>query len=76
MVAIQAATTHAAALLKHSQDFGSIAAGQYADVVAVPGNPLTDIALMKDMDFVMKAGTVYKRNGEPTAAVFTSTLAK
>jgi imidazolonepropionase-like amidohydrolase len=76
MAALQAATTHAAALLKHSQDFGSIAAGQYADVVAVPGNPLTDIALMKDMDFVMKAGTVYKRNGEPTAAVFTSTLAK
>ncbi|TAN09033.1 MAG: amidohydrolase family protein [Rhodanobacteraceae bacterium] len=73
---IQAATTHAAALLKHSSDFGRISAGQYADVVAVPGNPLTDITLMKNMDFVMKEGTVYKRNGVPTAAVFTSTLTK
>jgi imidazolonepropionase-like amidohydrolase len=74
MYAIQAATTHAAALLKHSDDFGSITAGKYADVVAVPGNPLDDIALMKKVDFVMKAGTVYKQNGEPTAADLKSSL--
>jgi imidazolonepropionase-like amidohydrolase len=74
MYVIQAATTHAAALLKHSDDFGSITAGKYADVVAVPGNPLDDIALMKKVDFVMKAGTVYKQNGEPTAADLKSSL--
>jgi len=74
MYAIQAATTHAATLLKHSKDFGSITAGKYADVVAVPGNPLDDISLMKKVDFVMKAGTVYKQHGEPTDADLKSTL--
>ncbi|HJP99852.1 MAG TPA: amidohydrolase family protein [Rhodanobacteraceae bacterium] len=74
MYVIQAATTHAAALLKHQNDFGSITAGKYADVVAVPGNPLDDISLMKKVDFVMKAGTVYKQNGQPTAADLASSL--
>ncbi|WHZ18936.1 MAG: Amidohydrolase [Rhodanobacteraceae bacterium] len=74
MYAIQAATTHAAALLKHSQDFGSVSAGQYADVIAVPGNPLDDIALMKQVDFVMKEGVVYKQDGKPTAAALESSL--
>ena len=74
MVAIQAATTHAAALLKHSQDFGSVSAGKYADVIAVPGNPLDDIALMKQVDFVMKEGVVYKQDGKPTGAALKSSL--
>ena len=74
MYAIQAATTHAATLLKHQKDFGSISAGKYADVVAVPGNPLDDIALMKKVDFVMKAGTVYKQDGKPTGADLESSL--
>ncbi|HET7561974.1 MAG TPA: amidohydrolase family protein [Rhodanobacteraceae bacterium] len=74
MYAIQAATTHAAALLKHPHDFGSISAGQYADVIAVPGNPLDDIALMKNVDFVMKEGTVYKQNDKPTGAALKSSL--
>jgi imidazolonepropionase-like amidohydrolase len=75
IVAIQAATMHAAELLKHDKDFGSVSAGKYADVIAVPGNPLADIALMKNVDFVMKAGTVYKQNGEPTGAALESSLA-
>jgi len=57
---IQAATTHAAELLKRDKDLGSIEAGKFADVVAVPGNPLDDIRLMMKVDFVMKAGVVYK----------------
>ncbi len=75
IVAIQAATMHAAELLKHDKDFGSVSAGKYADVIAVPGNPLADIALMKNVDFVMKAGTVYKQNGKPTGAALESSLA-
>lgn len=67
MFTLQAATMHAAQLLKHDKDLGSITAGKYADLVAVPGNPLDDISLMKKMDFVMKAGTVYKQNGKPVA---------
>jgi imidazolonepropionase-like amidohydrolase len=60
---LQAATTHAAQLLKHDKDFGSVAAGKYADIIAVQGDPLADIALMKKVGFVMKAGVVYKRDG-------------
>jgi len=65
MYTIKAATMHAAELLKHDKDLGSVTPGKYADLVAVPGNPLDDISLMKKMDFVMKAGTVYKKNGNP-----------
>jgi imidazolonepropionase-like amidohydrolase len=59
----QAATTHAAQLLHHDKELGSISAGKYADVVAVQGDPLADISLLRDVRFVMKAGTVYKRDG-------------
>jgi len=60
MYAIQAATTHAAELLGRDEDMGSLTAGKYADIIAVPGNPLDDISLMKQVNFVMKAGETYK----------------
>jgi imidazolonepropionase-like amidohydrolase len=63
MFVLQTATTHAAELLKHDKDLGSLSAGKLADVVAVPGNPLDDISLMKRVSFVMKDGVVYKRDG-------------
>jgi imidazolonepropionase-like amidohydrolase len=62
---IQAATTHAAELLKKSKDIGSIAPGKFADVIAIEGNPLDDITLLQKVDFVMKAGEVYKQAGAP-----------
>lgn len=65
LYAIQAATTHAAELLRQDKNLGSIAAGKYADVVAVPGNPLDDITLMQKVDFVMKDGKVYKDAAAP-----------
>ncbi len=65
MFVIQAATVNAAQLLKHDKDLGSLAAGKIADVVAVPGNPLDDISLMKRVSFVMKDGVVYKLNSVP-----------
>ncbi|HET7676071.1 MAG TPA: amidohydrolase family protein, partial [Gammaproteobacteria bacterium] len=63
MFTIQAATMHAAELLKHDKDLGSITAGKYADIVAVPGNPLKNISLMKQVEFVMKSGVIYKMPG-------------
>ena len=60
MFVIQAATTHAAQLLKKEKDLGSIAPGKFADVIAVEGNPLDDVALLQKVGFVMKAGVVYK----------------
>jgi imidazolonepropionase-like amidohydrolase len=65
MFTLQAATMHAAQLLKHDTELGSIAKGKAADVVAVPGDPLADISLMKQVSFVMKDGVVYKMNGTP-----------
>lgn len=63
LFALQAATTHAAALLKHPE-LGVIAAGNPADLIAVPGNPLQNISIMKHVTFVMKEGVVYKRDGK------------
>jgi imidazolonepropionase-like amidohydrolase len=65
MYVIQTATVNAAQLLRRDKDLGSIAAGKIADVVAVPGNPIDDISLMKRVSFVMKDGVVYKRNSVP-----------
>lgn len=61
MQAIQAATHNAADLLGHSDELGSIKPGKFADIIAVPGDPLQNIRLLEDVPFVMKDGTVYKQ---------------
>jgi imidazolonepropionase-like amidohydrolase len=61
MQAIQAATTDAADLLGHSDVLGSIKPGKYADIVAVSGDPLADISVLENVQFVMKEGKVYKQ---------------
>jgi imidazolonepropionase-like amidohydrolase len=61
--AIQAATVNAADLIGHPEIFGSIKAGKSADIIAVAGDPLTDIRLLENVAFVMKEGTVYKQDG-------------
>jgi imidazolonepropionase-like amidohydrolase len=61
MQAIQAATSNAADLLGHSDEIGSIKAGKDADIVAVTGDPISDIRLLEDVKFVMKAGKIYKQ---------------
>jgi len=57
--AIRAATVNACDLIGVT-DRGSIAAGKLADVIAVPGNPLTDVTVLQRVEFVMKGGTVVK----------------
>jgi imidazolonepropionase-like amidohydrolase len=69
MFVIQAATVNAAQLLKHEKDLGSVSAGKYADVIAVPGNPLDDVALLQKVSFVMKAGKVYSTEAKPLPAL-------
>jgi len=61
--ALRAATKNAAELLGESANLGTLEPGKFADVVAVPGDPLQDIAVMTKVDFVVKGGVVY-RNGE------------
>jgi imidazolonepropionase-like amidohydrolase len=60
MEAILTATRAAADLLGASDRVGSIQAGRYADLVAVAGNPLNDIAELQRVTFVMKGGVVYR----------------
>lgn len=60
MKAIQSATLVAAQLLKVDDKLGTVEEKKIADLVAVKGNPLEDIALMKSVKFVMKEGVVYK----------------
>jgi imidazolonepropionase-like amidohydrolase len=66
--AIQSATTNAADLLGHSSEIGSIKPGKYADLVAVSGDPLKDISVLENVEFVMKGGKVYKQGGAAACA--------
>lgn len=64
MQAIVAGTTGAAALLGLERDIGTIAAGRRADIVAVRGNPLQNVAVLERVDFVMQDGRVFKQDGQ------------
>lgn len=58
MQSIQAATVNAADLLGWSDKVGSIEAGRFADIIAVSGDPTTDVTILERVNFVMKAGQV------------------
>jgi imidazolonepropionase-like amidohydrolase len=60
MEAIKAATVVPAKYLKIDDKLGSIEKGKLADLIAVPGDPLTDITTLQHVSFVMKEGVVYK----------------
>jgi len=61
MAAIQSATRDAAKLIGVDKNLGTVEAGKFADLVAVPGDVLADITLVMKPNFVMKGGTVYKQ---------------
>jgi len=61
MQAIQTATVNAADLLGWSDRVGSVQPGRFADIVAVSGDPLTNIRELEQVTFVMKGGVVYKQ---------------
>jgi imidazolonepropionase-like amidohydrolase len=60
MQAIQAATINAAQLIGWDKDLGSIKVGKFADIIAVQGDPLARIDILKDVKAVMKGGVVVK----------------
>lgn len=60
MEIIKSATYNAADLLGQLDNVGTLEPGKYADVVAVPRNPVEDISVMREVSFVMKEGRVYK----------------
>jgi imidazolonepropionase-like amidohydrolase len=60
MDAIQSATSRAAAMLEMEDKIGVVAPGAFADIVAVNGDPLRDIKVLENVQFVMKDGKVFK----------------
>lgn len=60
LAAITAGTLNGAKLLGLDKTIGSLESGKYADIVAVSGNPLDNIKLLENVDFVMKNGVIYK----------------
>jgi imidazolonepropionase-like amidohydrolase len=60
MAAIQSLTSLAAESMNLHGEIGAVAAGLQADLVAVEGNPLTDITALQRVRFVMRAGKIYK----------------
>jgi imidazolonepropionase-like amidohydrolase len=69
MQSIVAGTSSAAKLLGWEKQIGTLAPGKWADIVAVPGDPTSDIKLMEKPSFVMKGGVVYRNEaaGKSTA---------
>jgi imidazolonepropionase-like amidohydrolase len=64
--AIRAATTSASEALGRG-DVGAIEAGRYGDIIAVRGDPLSDVAVLEHVDAVIKGGTLVKTTGSPPA---------
>jgi imidazolonepropionase-like amidohydrolase len=58
--ALRAATMNAAELMGWEDKVGALEPAYYADIIAVEGDPLTDITQVQDVQFVMKGGTVVK----------------
>lgn len=63
MQAIQAATINGATSLGVEKQWGALAPGLKADIVAVKADPLADITRLEGIDFVMKGGVVYRQDG-------------
>ena len=66
--AIRSATVNAADLLGRSDRIGTIEVGKDADIIAVDGDPLTNVRLLENVGFVMKHGRVYKLGGQARVA--------
>lgn len=61
LAALQAGLLNGAKLLGWESQIGALKPGYFADVIAVPGNPLQDISVLQKVVFVMKGGVVYRR---------------
>jgi len=61
LAALQAGMINGAKLLGWQGQIGALKSGYFADIIAVPGNPLEDISVLQKITFVMKGGKVYRR---------------
>jgi imidazolonepropionase-like amidohydrolase len=69
MLALVAATSNAAKLLRLDSDIGSVEKGKVADLILVDGDPLRDIGVMRRPSFVMKSGTIVRHEASSAASV-------
>jgi imidazolonepropionase-like amidohydrolase len=67
MDAIVAATGSAADLVGDTADIGSVRPGRFADIIAVDGDPLSDVTVLEHVAFVMKGGVIYRMGGKVEA---------
>ena len=61
LAVLQADILNGAKLLGWESQIGQLKPGYFADIIAVPGDPLKDIAVTKSVKFVMKGGVIYLR---------------
>ena len=61
LAALQAGTLNGAKLLGWEKQIGALKPGYFADIVAVPGDPLQDITVLQKVAFVMKNGVIYRK---------------
>lgn len=61
LAVLQADLLNGAKLLGWDSQIGALEPGYFADVVAVPGDPLQDIGAVQNVSFVMKGGVVYRK---------------
>jgi imidazolonepropionase-like amidohydrolase len=61
LAALQADLLNGAKLLGWENQIGALKAGYWADVIAVPGDPLADISVLEKVSFVMKGGVIYRK---------------
>lgn len=60
LAVLQADLLNGARLLGWQNDIGKLKPGYYADIIAVPGDPLKDITTLEKVSFVMKGGEIYR----------------
>jgi imidazolonepropionase-like amidohydrolase len=60
--AVQAATIKAADLIGWSEKVGAIETGHFADIIAVAGDPMSDVRVLESVKFVMKGGTIVRND--------------
>jgi imidazolonepropionase-like amidohydrolase len=61
LATLQAGLLNGAKLLDWEGQIGALKSGYYADIIAVPGDPLSDITVLQKVAFVMKGGVIYKK---------------
>ena len=65
METLQAATYWPSKMMGVENEWGTLQPGRFADIIAIKGDALKYPALFQNVDFVMKDGVVYKKDGRP-----------